>query len=442
MEKLVFFSTPKVKNTHPLLLQIVFHTAEFAEQLHLTFNIAKNYTPKLRELLGILRCSRLRSFFLDIYDEYDVLEEPELDEASVTSNLPDSKQKWVCDMEALYLTGVDNEEPFVPPAWLIGSPRRTLSLNMTRYSCLGKQEIESIRATELWISNPGHFDITQLMKDAIQKKEEGIANEKVSELRITWRLFPNKKEETQEYICNHLIWVAAQYPNIEKINVDSIYGNCDIIDGEIQDIFLRSAVQTVPAMEKLEELVIFRCRISLWDHKKWMPFGNIKFTDDFSSGIENMPFVIRPGHWEAFVSGKIEKQVNKQMQLDTDQEDYVAIKIWGSYKEKKEFECPICLNEFGEDKSTDWLYVSATCRHIYCLRCMIQSAKSNIGVFSQTIDPENTKCPVHRTPFLMNWKVCWRIEEEGEGRYVATRSRIEEKEILKVELLGNKSASP
>lgn len=440
-ESLRFTPTHSSQNTHPLLLQIVFHTLEFAETLDLSLRISKESIPKLQELLSILRYSKLQNLVIEMKSGYNVEEEPQVDEeAAIVSHPPASEQKRAHDIEVLQIYSSYTEQSSILPAWLIGSPTEILALNMAQYICLRKQEIDSIRAQNIHLFNYGSSarDIVQLANDAAQRREEGIANEKVGQIEITWDVLPETEEKTLKYIRGNLFWVAAQYPSVKKIKVSYLFMGINV-HREVAETLMRLVVRPVPDMKNLTELDIFRCNVCLWDPKnKYMPFGNIQSTDDFSAGLKNMPFVLRPRLWKAFVNEEVEKKINKRLSMEKGKKDYIPMKSWDSHKNTENFKCPICLNKFSENGRFDWIYVTGSCRHIYCLQCMIKNSKSIHNAFRDSNNSENTKCPMHNPSLLMNWKTCWRVEEEG-GSYKVIPSLIEEKEILVVKLPASKS---
>lgn len=66
--------------------------------------------------------------------------------------LEKAEQKRGYEVERVIITGRGNECTVFLPAWLVGKPTQELSVEMSVYICLGKQEIQSIRSRVLIIT--------------------------------------------------------------------------------------------------------------------------------------------------------------------------------------------------------------------------------------------------------------------------------------------------
>lgn len=102
---------------------------------------------------------------------------------------------------------------------------------MPLYMCLSNERIQRIRGREFELWNSlGGIDRHSIEIYAEQKKNEGVQNEKVAELRISYMKNsteqPLTKEEALKHIKCCLNWATIQFPCLVEIYIDGLSSYC------------------------------------------------------------------------------------------------------------------------------------------------------------------------------------------------------------------------
>lgn len=375
--------------------------------------------PLLMCLLSDLRCSKLHVL--------RIILGPCSDEAGMSPvrTLPRLSIPYdICNLDI----SSDYMDPPTIPASLIGKPEHKLHLSMILYDALGKEEVESIRAHILLLQVSQIGEVYNFGARMDARKRDGVrnTNPNISEVHIQNSIphaprFLLTTAETVDYIASGLAWTAAQFPKLSGICLEGFVHMCRH-RSEIKHIVSNMDVDFAPKLHNLKKLMIENVSIYHGEEDRKVEYISIRLTnerDAFSSGVSNMPFAVRPRLWKALASGQIEARVNSHLKAaHPDATNYIELMAVGVDTESENFLCTICYCELPRDDDISWIYVTQACRHAFCLECMFNNFEAYRRSKRELWTTENTKCMLHNTPLLENWRNCWIVEElEGSEIY-------------------------